>query len=132
MTDLLSRRSIVTGGAACAAAFVFAGGVGPADARSEPKGLRVIAELVAKPGSADDLRNVLVPFAQGSRKEPGCLQYVLLEVQSEPGRFMTYEVWTDRPALDAHMKTPAIQVAGPKLTPLLVKPFTQIFLDIVD
>jgi len=72
-------------------------------AQSEPKGLRVIAELVAKPGSADDLRNVLVPFARGSRKEPGCLQYVLLEVKGEPGRFMTYEVWSDRPALDAHM-----------------------------
>ena len=122
-------RFTVIAGSAMGAIAVAVGGFGTALAQSEPKGLRVIAELVAKPGSADDLRKVLVPFAQGARKEPGCLNYVLLEIQGDPGHFMTYEIWTDRPALDAHMKTPAIQAAGPKLALLLAKPFTQLFLD---
>jgi quinol monooxygenase YgiN len=52
-----------------------------------------------------------------------------MEVQGDPGHFLTYEVWKDRPALDAHMKTPAMAAAGPKLIPLLAKPFTQTFLD---
>ena len=123
-----SRLTIIAGGAMGAISVAVAG-LGTALGQSEPKGLRVIAELVAKPGSADDLRKLLIPFAQGARKEPGCLDYVLLEVQGSPGRFLTYEIWTDRPALDAHMKAPALAAAGPKLTPLLAKPFTQLFLD---
>ena len=74
------------------------------------------------------LRALLVPFAAKSRKEPGCHEYVLMEVESEPGRFQTYERWTGHAALDAHMKTPAMAALGPKLAPLLAKPFTQTFL----
>lgn len=89
--------------------------------------LYVVAEIVAKPGSADALRALIVPFAAGSREEPGCLEYTLMEVENEAGRFMTFERWTDRAALDAHMKTPAMAAAGPQLANLLGKPFTQIF-----
>ena len=49
---------------------------------------------------------------------------MLLELQGEAGRFLTYEMWTDRAALDAQMKVPAPVAAGPKLTPLLAKAFT--------
>ena len=90
--------------------------------------LYVVAEIVAKPDQADALRALLVPFAAKSRKEPGCHEYVLMEVESEPGRFQTYERWTGHAALDAHMKTPAMAALGPKLAPLLAKPFTQTFL----
>lgn len=90
--------------------------------------LYVIAEIVGKPESADALCAVIVPFAAGSRKEPGCHEYTLMEVENEPGRFMTFERWGDRAALDAHMKTPAMAAVGPKLGTLLAKPFTQTFL----
>jgi len=80
MSDILSRRAAIAGGAVAAAGVALAS-FGPALA-DEPKGLRVIAELVAKPGSADDLRKLLVPFAQSARKEPGCLDYVLLEIRA--------------------------------------------------
>jgi quinol monooxygenase YgiN len=127
--DFKPTRLAALAGAASGAAAIALAGFGPAFAQMDPKGLRVIAELVSKPETADDLRKLLVPFALGARKEPGCLQYVLLEIQGDPGHFMTYEVWVDRPALDAHMKAPALVAAGPKLVPLLAKPFTQLFLD---
>jgi quinol monooxygenase YgiN len=127
VSDLPSRRTTLIGGALGAVA-ALASSV-PALAQDEPKGLRVIAELIAKPGSADDLRMQLLPFAQGARTEPGCLRYTLLEIQGDPGHFMTYEVWTNRAALDAHMKTPALTALGPKLSAMLAKPFTQLFLD---
>jgi quinol monooxygenase YgiN len=92
----------------------------------------VIAEIVAKPGSADALRALLVPFAEKSRNEPGCKLYTLLEVESEPGRFLTYERWTDKAALQVHMTTPHIKEIVPKLEPVLAKPFTQIFLGAVS
>jgi quinol monooxygenase YgiN len=75
----------------------------------------VIAEIVAKPGSADALRALLFPFAEKSRNEWGCKLYTLLEVESEPGRFLTYERWTDKAALQVHMTTPHIKEIGPGL-----------------
>ena len=63
-------------------------------------GYYVIAEINAKPGSEGALRDLLVPFAKSSRKEPGCLVYTLMEVISEPGRFLTFERWTNKAALE--------------------------------
>jgi quinol monooxygenase YgiN len=56
------------------------------------------------------------------------LVYTLMEVIGEPGRFLTFERWTDKAALDAHMVTPDIKAIVPKLEPVLAKPFTQILL----
>jgi quinol monooxygenase YgiN len=89
----------------------------------------VIAEIVSKKDKADDLRALMVPFAEKAAKEPGCLGYTLLEVIGEPGRFLTFERWTDKAALDGHMVTPEIKAIVPKLEPVLAKPFTQLFLD---
>jgi len=92
----------------------------------------VIAEIVSKKEKADELRALLVPFAEKSAKEPGCLVYTLMEVIGEPGRFLTFERWTEKAALDAHMVTPDIKAIVPKLEPVLAKPFTQIFLGAVS
>ena len=87
----------------------------------------MIAEIVSKKDKADELRALLVPFAETSAKEPGCLVYTLMEVIGEPGRFLTFERWKDKAALDAHMVTPDIKAIVPKLEPVLAKPFTQLF-----
>ena len=92
-------------------------------------GYFVIAEIVSKKEKADELRSLLVPFAEKAAKEPGCLVYTLMEVIGEPGRFLTFERWTDKAALDVHMTTPHIKEIVPKLEPVLAKPFTQLFLD---
>jgi quinol monooxygenase YgiN len=52
-----------------------------------------------------------------------------MEVIGEPGRFLTFERWKDKAALDAHMLTPDMKAIAPKLGPVLAKPFTQLFLD---
>lgn len=99
--------------------------IGPASAADGTDKLTVMAELVAKSGQADALRDIMVPFAAGARHEPGCELYVLMEDREAPGRFLTYEIWTSPAALDAHMQTPEIKAAGPKLANILAKPFTQ-------
>ena len=96
---------------------------------ADNSGYFVIAEIVSKKEKAADLRALLVPYAEKSAREPGCQKYVLMEVIAEPGRFLTYERWTDKAALDAHMVTPDIKEIVPKLEPILAKPVTQIFLD---
>jgi quinol monooxygenase YgiN len=126
MSDM-DRRTFVgvaaLGGAA--AAVLTASSAGAAG----QSGYFVIAEIVSKKDKADELRALMVPFAEGAVKEPGCLSYQLLEVIGEPGRFLTFERWTDKAALEAHMVTPEIKAIVPKLEPVLAKPFTQLFLD---
>jgi quinol monooxygenase YgiN len=122
----LDRRTLVQG-----AAFAALIAAQPANAAGSGA-IYIIAEIVSKPDKADELRALMVPFAEKARTEPGCQHYALLEVQSEPGRFLTYETWADKAAIDAHMKTPHIQEIIPKLGPILAKPFTQIFMNLVS
>jgi len=119
------RRAVLVGGAV---SVVFNGAAKAATTKSN-SGYYVIAEINAKAGSEAALRDLLVPFAKSSRKEPGCLVYTLMEVIAEPGRFLTFERWTNKAALEAHMVTPQIKAIVPKLEPILAKPFTQIFLN---
>ena len=123
------RRTFLETAAAGGALAALFSGVAEAAEKDKKGGYYVIAEIVAQPGKEAELRDLLVPFAKSSRKEPGCQIYTLLEVQSEPGRFLTFERWKDKAALDVHMTTPAIQEIVPKLQNVLAKPFTQLFLD---
>ncbi len=131
MTDHAVDRRLLLQAAALSPALVavMAGRVSAADTADT---LVVIAELVAKPDRADALRDILVPFTEGARHEPGCEHYTLLEDRQTPGRFLTFEVWTNQAALAAHMQTPAIKAAGPKLADILAKPFTQAMLKTIS
>ncbi len=123
------RRTFLETAAAGGALAVLFSGVAEAAEKEKQGSYYVIAEIVAKPGKENELRDLLVPFAKSSRKEPGCEVYTLMEVQSEPGRFLTFERWKDKAALEVHMTTPEIKEIVPKLEPVLAKPFTQLFLD---
>jgi quinol monooxygenase YgiN len=123
--SILNRRTAMLGSAV---SVLFSNSVRAATARKDT-GYYVIAEINAKTGSESALRDLLVPFARASRKEQGCLVYTLMEVIAEPGRFLTFERWTDKAALEAHMVTPQIKAIVPKLEPFLARPFAQIFLN---
>lgn len=111
-----SRRTLLSL-AAVAAVFPWASTAQAADGK-----IYVVAELVAKPGSEDIVRTSLSAFARGVPKEPGCISYHLHEDIAQPGRFLTYEVWKDMAAVEAHFQTPEIKAAGPALMQLLAKP----------
>lgn len=131
MTDRATNRRLLLQAAALSPVLA-AIAAGEARAADSADALVVIAELVAKPGRADALRDIMVPFVAGARKEPGCQRYVLLEDRGTPGRFLTYEIWTDSAALAAHMVTPEIKAAGPKLADILAQPFTQAKLKVLS
>jgi quinol monooxygenase YgiN len=90
--------------------------------------LYIIATMTATADNASELKNVLLPAVAKFRQEDGCLAYTLLEDRKRVGRFMTYERWRDEAALKAHMSSPAMKAAEPKLKGLLVEPLTQEFL----
>ena len=127
MSDMDRRAFVGAAALSGVAAAVIA--CSSAEAAGDNSGYFVIAEIVSTKEKADEVRALLVPYAEKSAKEPGCLKYVLMEVITEPGRFLTYERWTNKAALDAHMVTPDIKEIVPKLQPILAKPVTQIFLD---
>jgi quinol monooxygenase YgiN len=131
MTDRPLDRRLLLQAAALSPALA-ASLMGEAQAAETGGKLVVIAELVSKPDKADELRDIMVPFVEGARKEPGCEHYTLLEDRKQPGRFLTYEIWTDEAALEAHMHTPAIKAATPKLADILAAPFTQAMLKVLS
>jgi len=64
--------------------------------------LTVVAEMKAKPGKEDALRQALLALVEPTRKEEGCVQYDLHEHIAEPGRFVFYENWSSAEHLAKH------------------------------
>lgn len=116
----VNRRLVVTGAALAGVAAMLPWGQ---VAYAQDGSLFVIAELVAKKGQEATLRDALVPFAKGATREQGCLSYHLHEDIEHPGRFYTYESWTNEADLAAHLSSPAMKAARPTLGKLLAKPF---------
>jgi quinol monooxygenase YgiN len=93
------------------------------------KPLTVVAILKAKPGHETALRQALLAAVPPTRKEKGCLNYDLHEVQNEPGRFLFHENWTSRAELDAHIASPHIKALFAKFDALLAEPAQLVFCD---
>lgn len=73
--------------------------------------LRVIAEIIAKPGSEDVIRGALSQLASATRSEDGCSTYELFESAAAPGTFFTLESWHGQVELDSHMQTDHVAAA---------------------
>ena len=84
--------------------------------------LTVVADLVAKPGKEEELRQVLLGLIEPTRKEEGFVQYDLHVSTDDPRRFVFYENWTSREALDRHLQTPHLQAFIAAADELLAEP----------
>lgn len=113
----IERREVLFGLTVGVAAGLFASAAPAAEGE-----VFVIAELLAKPESADELRRLFVEFVAKAREEPGCKHYSLLEDPAKAGHFFTFETWADKAAVDMHMTTPTIKAFGAKLGDILAKP----------
>lgn len=66
----------------------------------------ILVDFHLKPGAQSQFRRLIDENAQASVKnEPGCLQFDVLEPEGEADRVLLYEIYTDRAAFDAHLKT---------------------------
>ncbi len=73
--------------------------------------VRVVARLIAFPNKVEDAKALLLGLLEPTRKEPGCLQYNLLQNQADPTDFTFVEEWTSNEALDTHLASEHIQAA---------------------
>ena len=71
--------------------------------------VHVIARLTARPEAVAELQKLLSGLLEPTRREPGCLRYVLLQNAADPTDFTFVEEWADAAALDAHAATPHLQ-----------------------
>ena len=83
--------------------------------------LRIVAEVVAKPGQAEKLKAALLGMIGPSTAEAGCRQYELHADREQPGRFVFVERWADAAAFAFHEQTPHYRQLGPAIADLVAE-----------
>ncbi len=127
----MNRRNLLTGSAAAATFPLLAGQVFAQEHAHEhadhehaeehghgtmPKSAVILtARVKAKEGEEDKVKEVLASLVGPTRKEKGCIHYILHQDAKDKTMFMFYEVWTNRDALKQHGQTPHMKSLGPKL-----------------
>jgi quinol monooxygenase YgiN len=79
------------------------------------------AVLQAKKGEEAELEKELRAIIPHVQAEPGTLVYTLHRSRKDPCRFMFYEKYSDRAALDFHAATPYLKNLFSKFDSLLEK-----------
>jgi quinol monooxygenase YgiN len=74
--------------------------------------LIVMAEVVVKPGTVDQVRDALTTMEIETRKEDGCATYAFSVDVSDPNTLRISERWESMDALKAHFKTPHMATFG--------------------
>lgn len=66
----------------------------------------IVVDFRVKPGAAPAFLHLINENARAScRDEPGCQRFDVLAAHSEPDRIVLYEIYDDRAAFDAHIRT---------------------------
>jgi quinol monooxygenase YgiN len=80
--------------------------------------ITVVATFQARPGKEAELRGTLLGLVALTRKETGCVNYDLHQSPEEPAKFLFYENWTSKAALDAHLQSAHVKALLPRLDDL--------------
>jgi quinol monooxygenase YgiN len=84
--------------------------------------LTVFAEIHANPGKEKAVREVMEGLIEPTRKEEGCVEYILHVDNDKPGHFVVYEIWHSMAHLQAHIATPHLQAFLARSAELLAEP----------
>src|SRR5262245_16577588 len=79
-----------------------------------------VVRMTAQPGKRDELLAGLRELVDGvTRDEPGALVYSFHTIDDDPDGLLSFEIFEDEAALEAHQRGQAVAAAGPKLAQLL-------------
>ena len=71
----------------------------------------IVVDFKIKPGEMKAFRGLIDDNAKASvRDEPGCQRFDVLANRKDADRVLLYEIYDDRAAFDAHLKTPHFAV----------------------
>ena len=62
--------------------------------------------LLTKAGLEVEVARTFRPLIEASRKEPGCLMYIVHQRKDDPRHFLVYEQYKDEAAVDSHRESP--------------------------
>ncbi len=79
-----------------------------------PPTLYLVASFRAKAGKEEDLKAVLTTLIAPTRREPGCIQYDLLQSTVHPAEFCFIERWESEYALEQHVQSEHLTSTLPK------------------
>ena len=91
----------------------------------------VVAEVRAKPGKENELRQVTLPLVAAVRREPNNLLYFLHEDRESPGHFVFYEIFASRADFDAHNATPHVRAWFARLPELALGDVKVVRMDVL-
>jgi quinol monooxygenase YgiN len=86
------------------------------------KTLTVTAQIKAKPGKVDQVRQELLALVAPSRHDPGCVNYDLHQARDNPALFLFHENWLSQAHLDAHLQKPDLQATLARVGQLVAEP----------
>mmetsp|Transcript_364 Transcript_364/g.742 ORF Transcript_364/g.742 Transcript_364/m.742 type:complete len:155 (+) Transcript_364:42-506(+) len=66
----------------------------------------ILVEVEVKPERLDEFLDVMKADSEGSRTEPGCLRFDVMQDSENPCKFWFYEVYKDAAAAAAHRDFP--------------------------
>jgi quinol monooxygenase YgiN len=81
-----------------------------------------LAVLKAKEGKRKNLQEELLKLIEPTRKEKGCLEYLLFEDKNENGIFYMREAFENKTAFDEHLSSDYFQNFESQLEELLLNP----------
>jgi (4S)-4-hydroxy-5-phosphonooxypentane-2,3-dione isomerase len=61
---------------------------------------------IAKQGREAEVASIFAKLTEQTRKEPGCLMFLVHRHKTEAGRFFIYEQYKDDAAMEAHRSSP--------------------------
>ncbi len=67
--------------------------------------LTVVAKVVARQESVEDVKKELLKLIAPTRNEKGCIKYDLHQDNQDPAQFVFYETWESTACLESHMNT---------------------------
>jgi quinol monooxygenase YgiN len=62
----------------------------------------LVVSWMAKRGHENEVVSVFTKLTEESRKEPGCIMYLVHQHKTDARRFLVYEQYKDDAALEAH------------------------------
>lgn len=80
--------------------------------------LTLISRRIIRSECVDAFEALAAELVRQSRKEPGCLGYVLCRSSGEQRLHLFLERWADQASLDAHKATPHFQRIVPQFDAL--------------
>ncbi|MDJ0691334.1 MAG: putative quinol monooxygenase [Xenococcaceae cyanobacterium MO_188.B32] len=83
--------------------------------------VRIVAHLVSLPEKVNELKSLLAPLIEPTRREKGCIQYKILQNREILNHFTLVEEWENQTLFEQHIASEHIQTVSDRINSLLAE-----------